>query len=121
MTPPWIRRAGPCIGSVEYTVQDEERMKALDRLFGGLIILGGVGHGFGSFRAYGNQPMALLWALSASLAVFLLGAVNLLRTARDGDHPLAWISFAGCVAWIGFALWFGILIGSVFDFRPMAN
>jgi hypothetical protein len=96
-------------------------MKALDRAFGCLMILGGMGHGMGSYRAYSNEPMALLWALSASFAVFLLAAINLLRAGRTGDCTLAWISLAGCVGQIGFALWFGLLIGNVFDFRPMGN
>jgi len=85
------------------------------------MILGGVGHGMGSYKAYSDDPMALLWALSASFAVFLLAAMNLLRAGRKGDHALAWISFAGCLAQGGFALWFGLLIGNVFDFRPLGN
>jgi hypothetical protein len=96
-------------------------MKTLDRVFGWLMALGGVGHGLGSYRAYSHQPMSLLWALSASFAVFLLAAVNLARAGRKGDRTLAWISFGGCVVWIGFVLWFGLLIGNVFDFRPLVN
>ncbi len=96
-------------------------MKALDRVFGWLLVLGGIGHGLGSYKAYSNQPMDLLWALSASFAIWLLAAVNLLRAGRKGDRALAWISFAGCVVWSGFAVWFGVLIGNVFDFRPMGN
>jgi hypothetical protein len=96
-------------------------MTALDRAFGCLLVLAGIGHGLGSYQAYRNQPMALLWALSASFAVWLLAAVNLLRAGRKGDRALAWISFAGCIVWIGFVLWFGLLIGHVFDFRVMVN
>lgn len=96
-------------------------MKILDRVFGCLMILGGVGHGIGSYKAYSNDPMALLWALSASFAIFLLAAMNLLRAGRKGDRALAWISFAGCLGQGGFALWFGLLIGNVFDFRPLGN
>src|SRR5262249_33676243 len=96
-------------------------MKALDRVFGCLLGLGAFGHAAGSFNAYSNQPMSLLWALSASFAVLLLAAVNLLRAGRRGDHALAWISFAGCVVWMGFVLWFGKIIGSIFDFRALVN
>jgi hypothetical protein len=96
-------------------------MKALDRVFGCLLGLGAFGHAAGSFNAYGNQPMSLLWALSASFAVLLLAAVNLLRAGRRGDHALAWISFAGCLVWIGFVLWFGKIIGNMLDFRPLVN
>lgn len=96
-------------------------MKPLDRVFACLLILGGIGHGLGSYKAYSKDPMALLWALSASFAVFLLAAVNLLRVGREGDRPLAWISTVGCVVWIGFVLWFGRLIGNLLDFRVLVN
>ena len=96
-------------------------MKALDRVFGCLLFLGGIGHGLGSYQAYKNQPMALLWALSASFALWLLAAVNLLRAGRTADRALGWISFAGCIVWIAFVLWFGTLIGNFLDFRPLVN
>jgi hypothetical protein len=96
-------------------------MRVLDSVFGCLLFLGGIGHGLGSYMAYRNDHMVLLWAWSASLAVFLLAAVNLLRAGRTGDSSLAWISFVACVAWIAFAVWFGRLIGNVFDPRPLGN
>ncbi len=96
-------------------------MKALDVFFGCLLALGGVGHGLGSYNFYKDQPMNLLWALCGSLFVFLLAAVNLVRAGRRGDRTLAWISFAGCLAWVGVALCFGRLIGNFVDFRPLVN
>jgi hypothetical protein len=96
-------------------------VKTKDRLFGCLMFLGGFGHGIGSYQVYKDQPMSLLWALSYSFATFLLAAVNLLRTGRNHDHALAWISLAGCMVQIGFAVWFGFLIGNPLDFRPFAN
>jgi hypothetical protein len=96
-------------------------MKAIDRIFGCLLLLGGIGHGFGSYAAYKDQPMSLLWALSASFAIFLLAAINLLRAGRKEDSALSWISFAGCAVWIGFAVCFGRLIGNMLDFRPLVN
>jgi hypothetical protein len=70
---------------------------------------------------YSSNPMTLLWALSASFAVFLLAAINLLRATGKADRRLAWICAAGCAVWIGFGIWFGVLIGNVFDFRPLGN
>jgi len=96
-------------------------MKAVDRVFGCLLFLGGIGHGLGSYRAYSSDHMVLLWAWSASLAVFLLAAVNLLRAGRNADRSLAWISFVACLVWVAFALWFGRLIGNLFDPRPLGN
>ena len=96
-------------------------MKMLDRLFGALMFLGGIGHGFGSYQFYKSQPMNLLWALSASFATFLLAAMNLLRAGRIGDRALASISLAGCLVQIGFAVSFGLQIGNVLDFRPLTT
>lgn len=92
-------------------------MKLLDRIFSCLLALGAIGHGFGTYAAYRGNSMGLLWALSASFAVLLLAAVNLLRTSRDGDRALASISFVGCLVWIGFVLCFAHLIGNFLDFR----
>lgn len=96
-------------------------MNVVDRVFGCLMVLGGIGHGLGSYKVYNKDPMTLLWALSASFAVFLLAAMNLLRSSGKGNRQLAWICAAGCAVWIGFALWFGVLIGNLFDFRPLVN
>jgi|SRR5690349_7242051 hypothetical protein len=96
-------------------------MKTLDRVFGCLMFLGGVGHGLGSYQFYKSQPMNLLWALSASFATFLLAALNLLRTGRPGDRSLAWTSFVGCLVQVGFAVCFGLLIRNMLDFRPLVT
>lgn len=96
-------------------------MKAVDRIFGCLLALGGILHGMGSYGAYHRQPMLLLWALATSFAVLLLAAINLLRVGRPGDAALAWVSFAGCLVWIGFVIWFGRLIGNIFDYRPLIH
>lgn len=96
-------------------------MKIVDRVLGYLLALGGILHGVGSWAAYHGQPVTLLWALATSYAVLLLAALNLLRSARPADHALAWVSFAGCVIWIGFVLWFGILIHNMLDFRPLTH
>jgi hypothetical protein len=96
-------------------------MKTLDRLFGCLMFLGGIGHGIGSYQFYKSQPMNLLWALSASFATFLLAALNLLRAGRPGDSSLAWTSFVGCLVQAGFAVCFGLLIGKMLDFRPLVS
>lgn len=96
-------------------------MKLIDRIFGCLMFLGGIGHGFGSYMAYKNDHITLLWAWSTSFAVFLLAAVNLLRAGREGDRPVAWISMAGCLVWIGFVVWFARLLGNPLDFRPLIN
>lgn len=96
-------------------------MKIVDRILGGIMFLAGIGHGFGSYMAYGKLPMELLWALSASFALFLLASLNLLRTWRIGDSALAWICLLGCLVQAGFAIWFGRLIGNMLDFRPFLN
>ncbi len=94
-------------------------MKVLDRVLSVLLILGGVGHTLGSFQAYKNDQMTLLWSLSASLFIFLLGALNLVRAGRDRDVALAWLCLAGGLCHIVSSLRFGFLIGNFFDFRPL--
>lgn len=94
-------------------------MKALDRILSVLLILGGVGHTFGSFQAYKNDQMTLLWSLSASVFVFLLGGLNLVRAGRHKDVALCWLCLVGGLCHVASSLRFGFLIGNFFDFRPL--
>jgi hypothetical protein len=96
-------------------------MRPVDRAFGWLLVLAGIGHGLGSYGAYSTQASVMLWALSASFAIFLLAAVNLLRVGRPGDRSLAWVSFGGCLIWIAFVIWFGLIIRNPLDFRALIN
>jgi hypothetical protein len=96
-------------------------MKIIDRIFAGILILGGLLHGLGSFRMYAHEPMTLLWSLCATLLTLLVAAVNLLRVAHPGDRPLAWISFAGSLSWAVAAFAAGVLIHNVLDPRPMMH
>ena len=92
-------------------------LKTLDRVFGCLLILGGVGHTLGSFAGYGSKPELLLWSLSASLFIFLLGAVNLVRAGRHGDRPLGWITLPFNLCQFAACLQFGHIIGNMADPR----
>jgi hypothetical protein len=94
-------------------------LKVLDRVLGCLLILGGVGHTFGSLLGYKSDQMTLLWSLSASLFIFLLGAVNLVRAGRDRDVALAWICLVAGLCHIASSLRFGFLTGNMFDPRPL--
>ncbi|HUN83878.1 MAG TPA: hypothetical protein VMU48_05830 [Terracidiphilus sp.] len=94
-------------------------MKRADIILGGILILSAIGHAFGSYAAYKSQPMVLLWALCASLAMLLLGAVNLLRVWRPGDKSLALICLFGNLAWLAPVIAFDRLIGNPFDVRPI--
>jgi hypothetical protein len=80
-------------------------------------MLGAVGHTLGSVKAYSGQPLVLLWALCASLYIVLVGAINLLRTARPADRALAWIAMAATACWLVAGVAFGLLIGNVADPR----
>jgi hypothetical protein len=83
------------------------------------LILGGVGHTLGSIQFYKNDQMTLLWSLSASLFIFLLGSVNLVRAGRPNDTTLAWICVVAGLCHIASTLRFGVLIGNLFDFRVL--
>lgn len=92
-------------------------MKVVDRVFCCLLILGGVGHSLGSFKAYGAKPDELLWSLCGSLFIFLLGIVNLVRAGRDGDRALGWITLVFNLCWLAAVIQFGRVIGNMADPR----
>ena len=91
-------------------------MRWIDRGLSLLLILGGLGHTFGVLDFY-RDPQTLFWSLTASELIFLLAAVNLLRTWRPGDRALAVISAIASLAYFGFTLRFGQIIGDIADFR----
>jgi len=93
----------------------------LDRIFGWLLVVGGLLHAGGSWHAFHNDPPQLLWALSGSLAALLVAALNLLRVGRPTDRPLAWVSFAASVAWVAVAVGFGAAIGHLADPRAVIH
>jgi len=94
-------------------------LKILDRVLSCLLILGGIGHTLGSFQFYKSDQMTLLWSLCASLFVFLLAAVNLIRAGRPQDRALAWVCLVAGLCWIAVSLRVGVLIGNLLDFRPL--
>lgn len=96
-------------------------MKILDRLLACILGLGAIGHGVGSYLGYKHEPITMLWAFCASILGMLLAAINLLRSGRPDDRPLAWICFAGTLALAASAFAFGALIGNVFDPRALMN
>jgi hypothetical protein len=96
-------------------------VKIIDRTLSALMFFGGIGHSFGSYMAYSKEPMTLLWAWSASLAMFLLASANLLRASRPGDRSLAWICLLGCLVQAGFVVGLGRLLGNMLDFRVVVN
>jgi hypothetical protein len=96
-------------------------MITADRVFGWLLVLGGVLHAVGSWTGYKSAPETLVWALSGSLAALLVAALNLLRVGRPNDFELALVSLGGSVAWMAVALGFGIVIGSIVDPRALIH
>jgi hypothetical protein len=115
-----------CIASGQDVIERRDRkwgpicevnLKILDRVLGCILILGGVGHTFGSLQFYKNDRLTLLWALSDSLFIFLLGTLNLVRAGRSEDTTLAWICLVAGLCHIASTLRFGMLIGNFFDFR----
>ena len=96
-------------------------MRLADRLFGWLLVLGGLLHAGGSWSGYRSTPELLLWALSGSLAAILLGAMNIVRAGRLNDRPIAWLCLGGCLAWIAIAWGFGRVIGNMLDPRALIH
>ena len=91
-------------------------MRWIDRGLSLLLILGGIGHTFGVISFY-KDPHTLFWSLTASILIFLLAAINLLRSWRPGDRALAAITAVASAAYFLFTLRFGQIIGNLVDFR----
>src|SRR5262245_53976360 len=96
-------------------------MKTVDRAFGWLMVVGGTGHAIGSVIGLAHKPDVLVWALSGSLAAWLLAALNLMRVNRPMDRTLAWVCTGGSIASVFIALGFGISIGNALDPRAIVN
>jgi hypothetical protein len=96
-------------------------MKLVDRVFGWLLVVGSLLHAGGSVAAYRNTPVALVWALSGTLAGLLVAGLNLLRVDRPQDRALARLSLAGCLGWLAVDLAFGKAFGNVFDPRVLTH
>lgn len=77
------------------------RMRGFDRF----LVLGSLLHAGGSWVGYRANPELLVWALSGSVAGLLL----------------AWVGFAGGVAWVCVALGFGFAIGNPLDPRALIH
>ena len=96
-------------------------MRNVDRTFGWLLVVSGLLHALGSWKAYGNAPTELVWALSGSLAALLVASLNLLRAERPTDRGLALVSLFACFAWIAVCVGFGLAIGNLLDPRPLIH
>ena len=79
-------------------------MQWLDRGLSFLLILGGIGH-------------TLFWSLTATVLIFLLAAINLLRTWRPSDRALATLTSCASAAYLIITIGFGWLIGDLADPR----
>jgi hypothetical protein len=91
-------------------------MKWIDRGLSVLLILGGIGHTYGVLNYYQNAD-ALFWSLTASVLIFLIAAINLLRTWRPTDRGLAIITSCESAAYLVITLRFGELVHNLADFR----
>jgi hypothetical protein len=88
----------------------------IDRGLSFLLILGGIGHTLGVMSFY-QDPHTLFWALTDSVLLFLLAAINLLRTWQPDNKPLALVTACASAANLVITLRFGELIGNMADFR----
>lgn len=89
----------------------------IDRGLAIVFALGGVGHTFGVMDYYKAQPDALFWSLTASLLMFLLAALNLLRSWRPGDRALAILCACAMAGYLVVTYRFGVLVGDMVDPR----
>ena len=96
-------------------------LNILDRILSSLLILGAIGHTLGVSKYYRGQPDPLFWALSATLLVLLVAAINLLRVSRPGDRGLAWLAAGASLAYAGVSVAFGLVIANnIADVRAVS-
>jgi hypothetical protein len=98
-----------------------DNVKTTIRILSWLLVLGGLAHSFGAWRAYSTQPVTLIWAWSGTLAALLLAALNLQRATRLDDVPLALICLGGSLAWAAVSFAFARAAGIPLDPRPMTH
>jgi uncharacterized membrane protein YfcA len=93
--------------------------RLLDRILASVMLFGGVGHTLGTMLLIRNNPALQLWSFCASLFIFTLGTLNLIRSGRPFDRPIAWICLVGGIGWIVASLRFAQLLGNFLDPRPL--
>jgi hypothetical protein len=94
-------------------------VRVVDTIFGILLLIGAILHGYGTFIGYPAGSEVFVWSLAGSLAAGLIAVLNLLRSRRPADRPLAWICLVSSLCWVGVALAFGSAIGNVVDPRVL--
>ena len=96
-------------------------MTTIERVLAWLLAVSGALHVMGTFAGYPSGSEVFVWSLAATLAVFLLVAINLMRINRPQDRTLAVVSAIGCIIWAGLALGFGHAIGNIVDPRALIH
>jgi uncharacterized membrane protein len=91
-------------------------MRWVDRGLSLLLILSGIAHAYGVANFF-RDPQTLFWSLVATILIFLIAAVNVLRTWRPGDRALAFVAAGASIAYFLATLRFGRIIGDMADFR----
>jgi len=91
-------------------------MRWIDRGLSVLLIPAGVAHTYGVMSFF-TDPQTLFWSLVATILIFLIAAVNLLRTWRPGDRAVALIAAGASAAYFLAQLRFGQIVGNIADPR----
>ncbi|MFL6722441.1 MAG: hypothetical protein ACJ8FT_11675 [Sphingomonas sp.] len=73
-------------------------------------------HAFG-VASFFHDPQTLFWSETATILIFLIAAVNLLRTWRPGDRALAAVAAGASISYLIATFCLGRIIGDMADFR----
>jgi hypothetical protein len=96
-------------------------LKNVDRIFGGLLILAGLGHTAGTILWTEFLSGIFVWSMGSALAAILLGVLNIVRAGRPQDKTLAAITVIGTFAWIFVTFGFSLSIHNLADPRPLGH
>jgi hypothetical protein len=96
-------------------------MKKFEFVLCALLAVGGIGHLLGTLTGYVPGTEVFIWSLTASVFVFVLVFLHVLRIVRPADRPVRAAANIVSVAWICLALAFGASVGNIADPRALMH
>lgn len=91
----------------------------LTAALGWLLALGGLVHGFATWRRVDHKTTEFVWSMAASVAALMIAFVHLLLNHRPRDAGLAVLATVGALAWAAVAQAYGQAIGNRYDPRVL--
>jgi Na+/proline symporter len=95
------------------------KMNIIRYIMCALLVLGALGHLYGTFDSYPVGSEVFVWSLSAT--AFTLAVVTFNLLARSGDRAFLAAGMVSAAVWAALALGFGSAVGNIFDPRAIMH